>query len=160
MPTFYHWKNGQVQESRGVQVSRFGKKRRRALYQTGPGEKVVFGYADRKKARINHTDKLAREAHKRARDITGCTNRELRTLKPPMITFANWCRLICVLKRIPTSIPDNMDVEVEYEKTFNNTTHKSKTTETVHEMRRAIVQKTLDLDESALHKLHVFLKTL
>lgn len=157
MPTFYHWKNGQVQESQGAQVSRFGKKRRRTLYQTGQGKKVIQGYTDRKKARISHTDKLAREAHRRARDITGCTNRELRSLKPCNITFVNWCRLIYVLKRIPTSIPDNFNVEEEYAQAESST---PKTSERVQKMRQSIVQKTLELDETALHKLQIFINTL
>ena len=108
---FYVWMNGEVQEYQGTVI---GKRKAQTLYQTGTGRMPVVGYESRKKARLAHSDLEARRAHLRAREKTGLSNRQLRTVKPPGITFVNWCKTVYVLGRVPKYVPEDFDVEAEY----------------------------------------------
>lgn len=165
---FYLWMNGEVKEYLGTIV---GKRNVHTLYQTGEGRMPVVGYNSRKKARVAHSDLEARRAHKRARDKTGLSNKQIRAVKPPDITFVNWCKIIYVLERVPKYVPKDFDIEAEYTAAVhaNMCNEDLNMTNLVDELtpnterrnlQHKIITKILKLTESQLASLDTFINTL
>ena len=131
----------------------------------------VVGYESRKKARVAHSDLEARRAHLRAREKTGLSNRQLRTVKPPNISFVNWCKIVYVLGRIPKYVPKDFDVEAEYMAAVQSSMCgedmdvpelvNELTTDTVKRcLQQKIISKVIQFSESQLQQLDTFIKTL